>query len=727
MSPLYSQGGAVVNRMLDLPPPVMVDCLPMSRISTLGRTVAMALLLVSAVHASPIFDPRAEQVILGPRTAPQVAATHGRWDVKHGRVAPVKPRGLWMPDVALLDGTVRARFTHPEHLDVTLLMRAQVNRAGDAVLDGVGINLRGRTVTIVRRQGGEEKPLARSIRTQRRANLEAVEVVMGAFGPHLVVTLYDSRDGSHLGTTVANNVPTTAGTVGVVAGSRWKPPASLALLTTRTACENLPPEPEHAPGLVVQMDPATAAAAFEKGEALEELEGKKRTVFRTDVVTFEHLFCEGRPVLELLTDLPWKYRDPNYMKFRHRLPEETPTGFRIDGSYKNPEMIEALLRGWHRRYPRQTRLERIGASHAGRAIWALAIADDIEQAHRRPAILLNGAHHGSELMSAEFVMDAIQSLLERPDRDANTRRWLNEFVIWCVPQVNPDGAVSFLEQSTGTGRKNGRPVGRTGANGRGEGVDLNRNYPFRWGALGEKGSQSKTSSPYYRGKHAASEPETQAMIDLARREHFLGAISYHTGTIAILAPYTIDKVKNPDPNEAWVIAEEIAAKLKPHPQGDRPFPVRRKLYSVDGVDQDWHRYAHGTVALLVEGAIWTPLEMDVRQAIVDVVRPTWTLLLDRLAAGPRVSGYVRDAEGRPVQAEVRIREIKLHEGERWMTRCRDGRFDRVLARPGRYHVEVRAAGHPIIVREVDVRGPVTLDVRLPRKASPQALCKRWRD
>jgi protein MpaA len=64
--------------------------------------------------------------------------------------------------------------------------------------------------------------------------------------------------------------------------------------------------------------------------------------------------------------------------------------------------------------------------------------------------------------------------------------------LWLVPNMNPDGAVR------GT---------RVNANG----VDLNRNFPFRWHRLGEPGSR------YYPGPRPSSEPETRAIEAFIRR------------------------------------------------------------------------------------------------------------------------------------------------------------------------------------------------------------------
>jgi hypothetical protein len=416
------------------------------------------------------------------------------------------------------------------------------------------------------------------------------------------------------------------------------------------------------------------------------------------------------------------------------------------------EWLSAQLTGLHARYPRLTRLVELGRTHEGRPVFALAIARKIKRNDPRPSMLLNGAHHGVEVLSIDMVLDAIEVLLLRstgrrermplrlpdptvpqekvpvlrpdPELDRRVKRWLDELVIWCVPTVNPDGVWATLSGHPRTGRKNGRDTDGNGRVDATDGVDLNRNYPFRWGFLGELGSSSKPSSFYYRGPEPASEPETQAMMRLGESEHFAASISFHTGTVALLAPYTIANVKDPTPNEAWQVGEHLVAGLLPHPQG-KPFVLKRKLYSVDGTDQDWYRARFGTLAFLVEGARRDAKDEAERYAIVHNVRPSWIRLFERFLDGPTLSGRVLDATGQPVIASVSIAELPTNEGEIWQTRCRDGRFDRFVPGPGRYTLRIQAEGAPSVEQVVEVgTGRSVLEIRLPavpiRRACPAA-------
>lgn len=396
--------------------------------------------------------------------------------------------------------------------------------------------------------------------------------------------------------------------------------------------------------------------------------------------------------------------------------------------------VEETLSALQKRRPKLARLVSIGRSHEGRNLWALVIGRNVKPHDRRPAIWVNGAHHGVETFSIDLALDIAQVLLLRsgegsvvglrhdPVLDKSVQRWLKDLVIWCVPVVNPDGVWASMHGFPRTGRKNGRDNNGNHKPDRADGVDLNRNYPFRWGFLGEKGSSNQPDSAYFRGPSAGSEPETRAITQLAEREHFLASLSYHTGNVTLLAPYTIDHVTNPTPNEAWTVAEELVARLPRHPQG-KDILVRRNIYSVDGTDQDYLRGQFGTLALLVEGAKKDPVEPKARQAVILAMRPVWTRLLDRYLDGPSVFGFVTDEKGRPVEAEVSVVEQTLAEQERWQNRCRDGRYDRFLAATGSYTLRVAVPGLPTVEKQISV-GKQRLRVDFVVEKTPATGCTK---
>ena len=192
------------------------------------------------------------------------------------------------------------------------------------------------------------------------------------------------------------------------------------------------------------------------------------------------------------------------------------------------------------------------------------------------------------------------------------------------------------------------------------------------------------------------------MMSLAERERFVTSLSYHMGNLALLVPYTTGDAEDPVPNEAWLVAEGLIRDLS-HPQGQ--MKVRHSIYAVQGTDQDWLRHQHGTVAILVEGALWPPpTGQDPRKGLIDATRPIWQRLLDRIINGPTLTGTVVDSSGHPLNMSVNLAEVELRASESWTTRPRDGSFVRILPYPGEYTVRIDGPGVSPVVERVTVDG-----------------------
>jgi murein peptide amidase A len=116
----------------------------------------------------------------------------------------------------------------------------------------------------------------------------------------------------------------------------------------------------------------------------------------------------------------------------------------------------------------------IGRSIRGRTITAQVLGP--ETAPRK--ILLVGCIHGNECAGI-----AILSALARLPLPSGIQLWL-------VPEINPDGAAANTRQNA-------------------DGVDLNRNFPFKWRPISDP--------TYYSGPHRLSEPETRAAVRVIRR------------------------------------------------------------------------------------------------------------------------------------------------------------------------------------------------------------------
>ena len=130
------------------------------------------------------------------------------------------------------------------------------------------------------------------------------------------------------------------------------------------------------------------------------------------------------------------------------------------------------------------RTVRIGRSVHGHAIVAQVLGPDT--APRK--ILLVGCIHGNECAGVSIL-----SALARVGPPTGVQLWL-------VPDMNPDGVAAGTRQNA-------------------DGVDLNRNFPFRW--------QPLFDPTYYSGPRPLSEPETRAAVSLIRRISPAVTIWYH--------------------------------------------------------------------------------------------------------------------------------------------------------------------------------------------------------
>jgi hypothetical protein len=169
-----------------------------------------------------------------------------------------------------------------------------------------------------------------------------------------------------------------------------------------------------------------------------------------------------------------------------------------------PEFIEAL-QNLARRHARHAAMESIGRSVDGRDLWLFKLA-------RRPGLpvlLLSNAVHPYEWGPIFGVLRYLRFLLERLE-DGNgfeVEDLLENHQIWWVPSVCPDGYDNRCQQPSA--------------------INLNRNFPggwehaapgtMHWGNYGSPHRMETVDPISLRGPHAASQPETRAMMALLDR------------------------------------------------------------------------------------------------------------------------------------------------------------------------------------------------------------------
>ncbi len=208
-------------------------------------------------------------------------------------------------------------------------------------------------------------------------------------------------------------------------------------------------------------------------------------------------------------------------------PGDTPGfGFGSMGGYYIWSEVVAKLDEMRTDYPTLiTAKQSLGLSHEGRDVWMVKISDQPDQNEGEPAILYTALTHAREPEGMMVLVYYMFYLLENYGTDPEVTYLVNEREMYFVPTVNPDGYERNRATDPAGGgmwRKNRR------VNGGGVyGVDLNRNYSFRWGH-DNQGSSPTPSSDLYRGPAPFSEPETSAIRAFHQGRTITTAFHYHT-------------------------------------------------------------------------------------------------------------------------------------------------------------------------------------------------------
>lgn len=126
----------------------------------------------------------------------------------------------------------------------------------------------------------------------------------------------------------------------------------------------------------------------------------------------------------------------------------------------------------------------------------------------KPAAFITSAIHAREYTTAELMTRFAEQLLAGYGTDADATWLIDHHEIHLMLQTNPDGR-KFAESGL-LWRKNTNQ-NYCGATSNNRGADLNRNFPFGWNCCG--GSSSNQCDATYRGASAASEPETQNVVN----------------------------------------------------------------------------------------------------------------------------------------------------------------------------------------------------------------------
>ncbi|MFB7086755.1 M14 family zinc carboxypeptidase [Streptomyces sp. NPDC056296] len=256
--------------------------------------------------------------------------------------------------------------------------------------------------------------------------------------------------------------------------------------------------------------------------------------------------------------------------------------------------------------PRLTKVVSIGKTVNGQDILALKLTKNAKRTKdgSKPSVLYMSNQHAREWITPEMTRRLMHHYLDKYDKDRRIKKLVDSTELWFLLSANPDGYdYTFENTDNRLWRKNLRDNNGDGAIGTGDGVDLNRNFAYKWG-YDDEGSSPNPTSETYRGDGPNSEPETKALDAFQKRIGFTYGINYHSAAELLLYGVGWQVATNtPDDvlYEALAGTPENSAIPGYHPQ------VSSELYTTNG-EADGH-------AANVNGvAMFTP-EMSTCQTI----------------------------------------------------------------------------------------------------------------
>ncbi|MFW9922109.1 MAG: M14 family zinc carboxypeptidase, partial [Candidatus Thorarchaeota archaeon] len=280
------------------------------------------------------------------------------------------------------------------------------------------------------------------------------------------------------------------------------------------------------------------------------------------------------------------------------------------GPFHNKTELYNKLYSIEENFPNLVEIKEIGISYKGNPILAIILTNELKTINKDDFLLV-AHHHGREIITIENVLYFVDRLIyDYISGVDDVQKLFDVKRIHIIPSLNID-TLDMLhlwpEQ-----RKNLRPVDEDGDgiqdeneiltgldgpdadNTTGEdkpgGIDLNRNYPYKWGE--QYGTDDPTSA-IYRGKYPLSEPETQAMVNYVRNNYFKTAVTLHAGLETIIVPWFYDPEKIcPDFDTFNVIGEELESLTG--------LDYTKLPYNLSGVWLDWMYGARGIFAINFE-------------------------------------------------------------------------------------------------------------------------------
>lgn len=280
-----------------------------------------------------------------------------------------------------------------------------------------------------------------------------------------------------------------------------------------------------------------------------------------------------------------------------RLQTQADDGYEVFRPYTGENGLRQEMVAVARDNPRLVKLVDLGETHQGRKLTALKVSKNARQRPdgQRPAVLYNAAQHAREWITPEMVRRLLHHYLDNYGSDPQITKIIDTTELWFVLVANPDG-YDYTFSDERLWRKSLRDNNGDGEITSVDGVDLNRNFPTKWGYDNE-GSSNEPFSQTYRGPEPLSEPVDAALNALMQRVGFEFMINYHSAAELLLYG-TGWQVSTPTPDD--VVYRALAGTDQDAGVPGYDPDVSAELYTTNGETTEHVHNAYGTLAFTPE-------------------------------------------------------------------------------------------------------------------------------
>ncbi len=199
-------------------------------------------------------------------------------------------------------------------------------------------------------------------------------------------------------------------------------------------------------------------------------------------------------------------------------------------AYPSFPQYVSIMDSFANAFPSLCKIITIGESVKNRALLYARINTDTTLA--KPSVMFSSTMHGDETGGYILMLHLIDYLLTNYNKDSLATKLVDSLDIWINPLANPDG--TYYDST------NVWSATRFNANN----VDLNRNYPDPVEGLHPDG--------------LAYQPESQAVMNLENKYHFVLSANYHAGDEVVNYPWDCTYTLHVDSMWFKYVASEFA-------------------------------------------------------------------------------------------------------------------------------------------------------------------------